>query len=68
MASTSTVLTKGFGPWGSLTLVITSGFGASEQAADFGIGVVDAIQLYTPGRVEFCQLFVPGAEVVQRAK
>lgn len=63
-ASPSSVLTLGLGSWGSSGLLLTLGLGTGEEVADFGIGIVEAIQCYSPG-AEVAQSYSAGAVAVQ---
>lgn len=74
MASPSTVITSGYGSFGSASLVLTLGFGiGSTPSASVGGGWAEAVSAYVPGAVQLTtyvpggqrvEAFVPGAEGV----
>lgn len=52
MASPSTVISLGFGSWGSTGLVLTLGFGAGAQGATIVAPFANVLRLHTGQRLE----------------
>lgn len=63
MASIATVVTRGFGSFGSVNLLPTLGYGIGAAAEPY-FGCIHAMQCYVPGYSDQ-QAFVPGFEAKQ---
>ena len=61
MASPSTVITLGYGSYGSAALVPTLGYGIGAAAIDYGVGYAENVVAYIPG-AEMVEAFKPGSE------
>ena len=66
MSSPSSVLSVGFGSWGSVGLVLTLGLGGSSATPTqvYGPSFVVAVECSTPG-AKTLEAYIPGAKRVE---